>query len=104
MSLPKNIEKKLEDLLASERCAKPGPYLAARIIATIDGREEKIVHGFTRGWKVIMISVSAAAAVLTGVATGNLYQPNIENRAQKVVLINDDQLENFGYYPQLDKN
>ncbi len=47
-------------------------------------------------WKTAVVACSLVAAVFSGVAAGSLYQT--KNNTPDVVMMNDDRMENFGFY------
>lgn len=99
MSSKKDIDHLIENFVSEERNTSFNPFLATRVMATIDqGRDSKLLV-FSPKWRIAVIAFSLLAAVFTGIATGGMYQSASETT--DVVLMNDGILENFGLYNEI---
>lgn len=99
MTTKNNIDQLLEDFIKEERNTAANPFLSTRIMAAVEKTGDEQVLPVSPVWKIAVIAVSLFVAVFSGIAAGNLYQP--KTGATDAVLINDDSLENFGWYSQI---
>ncbi|MBL7743681.1 MAG: hypothetical protein JNN00_09445 [Chitinophagaceae bacterium] len=99
MNTINNIDQLLEDFIKEERNTEPNPFLSTRIMAAVERRGGKQLLPLSPAWKIAVIAASLFVAVFSGITAGNLYQP--KNNAADAVLINDDSIENFGWYAQI---
>jgi hypothetical protein len=99
MTSKKNIHQLIEDVVQEERNAEFNPFLSTRIMAAVEKKYFTEVKQVSTVWKTAVVAFSLFAAVLAGVAAGNLYQT--ENIATDVIVMNDDRMENFGFYIEI---
>ena len=94
-----DINQLIEGLVQEERNTGFNPYLSTRIMVAVENEYNKIVLPLSPFWKTAVVGLSMIAAVFTGMAAGNLYRS--KNVANDVVLMNDNRMENFGFYNEL---
>ena len=99
MNNKKDINQLIENFIAEERNTESNPFLSTRIMAAIEKRNSRELMHVPLVWKTALVAFSLAAAVFTGIAAGNLYQS--KNDESEALLINDDTMENFGFYNQI---
>ena len=100
MDYNKNIQQKIDQFIQEERNTAFNPFLSTRIFAVIDKKNKAETYGLLPAWKTAIVVISMVAALFTGIATGNLYQSN--NKKPDVVLMNDNRMENFGFYNEVE--
>ena len=89
-----HTEHPIDELIRREKETEPNPYLAARVMAEIEGAKK--MRSSAPLWQTITLAASIAAVAFLGISIGNSY---VENGAAAVALnINDRQIENLGYY------
>lgn len=96
----KNIQQRIDQFIQEERNTTFNPFLSTRILAAIDKKSKTETYGVLPAWKTAIVAISLVAALFTGIATGNLYQSN--NKEADVVLMNDNRMENFGFYNEME--
>jgi hypothetical protein len=94
-----NIHSLIEGFIQEERNTVFNPFLSTRILAIIDKNTDAEVTPVFMVWKTALLAFSLVVAVFAGITTGNLYQT--KNNISDVVLMNDNQMENFDIYIQL---
>ncbi len=99
MTTKNNIDQLLKDFIKEERNTEPNPFLSTRIMAAVEKTGKEQVMPVSPVWKIAVITASLFVAIFSGIAAGNLYQPM--NNPADAVLINDDSIENFGWYAQI---
>ncbi|MGZ5245009.1 MAG: hypothetical protein ACXWD4_13895 [Bacteroidia bacterium] len=101
MTNNKNIQQLIGSFIEEERNTEFNPFLTTRIMAAIEKRNSDEVKQISPVWKKAMVAFSLAAAVFAGIATGSLYQN--KSSSSDVIVINDDRMENFGFYNEIGK-
>jgi|JI8StandDraft_1071087.scaffolds.fasta_scaffold287023_2 hypothetical protein len=94
-----DINQLIDALVLEERNTGFNPYISTRIMVAVENEHNKIVFPFSPFWKTAVVGLSMIAAVFTGMAAGNLYRS--KNVSGDVVLMNDNRMENFGFYNEL---
>jgi len=87
-----------DKVIDQEKELQPDPFLATRILAAIENPEDYIYKpgaSFIRVLKPVLVTISMAAAILSGIMLGNLTLPvaNREKIPVELALINDDVIE-----------
>ncbi|MFZ1369457.1 MAG: hypothetical protein WAR78_03695 [Ferruginibacter sp.] len=100
MDNSKNIQQKIDQYIQEERNTAFNPFLSTRILAAIDKKDKAETYIVLPAWKTAVVAISLALALFTGIATGNLYQSN--NKEPDVVLMNDNRMENFGFFNEME--
>lgn len=101
MNRNEHIDQQIEKLIQEERNTAHNPYLSTRIMAAIESREDKQLLPVSRKWKPVLALASLSAAVLLGIAAGNLYSSGDQDTGS--VLHNDSQTEHFAFYLENEK-
>lgn len=96
----KNIQQKIDQFIQEERNTAFNPFLSTRILAAIDKKDKAETYTVLPAWKTAIVAISLVLALFTGIATGNLYQS--DNKEPDVVLINDNRMENFGFFNEME--
>ncbi len=99
MNTKKDFDQLIENFVTEERNTTFNPFLSTRIMAAIDKKRNEKLVVFSPLWRTALIALSLLIAVLTGVATGSLYQP--EKVAADMVLMDDSSMENFSFYNEI---
>ena len=91
-------------IMDQEKSEEPNPFLATRIMASIqtleDVRDKQSNPFIQKVLKPIVISISIAAAAFLGVLSGGLYQTESTQKRVPLELsyVNDDTLESVDFY------
>ena len=101
MNRNEHIDQKIDKLIQEERNTAFNPYLSTRVMAAIERRETKQPFAVNRKWQPVLALASVMAAIMLGIAAGNLYS-SADTEAGSV-LSNDSQTENFAFYLQTEK-
>lgn len=96
MNTAKHIEEKVDGFVAEERTTAPNPFMATRIMAAIENYNNPPAVQSAPVWRIAIVAVVLALAVVAGVAAGNLYETGTADN--NTVMINDDAMEHFGFY------
>lgn len=92
-----SFDDMIDSFVDQERSLSPNPFLATRVMASINSQSEG--PGRYSTWSVVAIAFSFLAAVGLGIKAGTLYSP-APREAATVVLVSDDQAEHFIFYQQ----
>jgi mannose/fructose/N-acetylgalactosamine-specific phosphotransferase system component IIC len=88
-------ENFIDDFIRDEKQTEPNPFLTTRIMAEVEKMQQtemKIVPW----WQIVVFIASIVAVVFLGITLGNSY---INPISQEITMnINDNEIENFGYY------
>ena len=101
MNRNEHIDQKIDKLIQEERNTAFNPYLSTRVMAAIERRETKQPFAVNRKWQPGLALASVMAAIMLGIAAGNLYSSADAEAGS--VLSNDSQTENFAFYLQTEK-
>lgn len=101
MNRNEHIDQKIDKLIQEERNTAFNPYLSTRVMAAIERRETKQPFAVNRKWQPVLALASVMAAIMLGIAAGNLYSSADAEAGS--VLSNDSQTENFAFYLQTEK-
>lgn len=96
----KNIQQKIDQFIQEERNVAFNPFLSTRILAAIDKKDKVETFTALPAWKTAIVAISMVVALITGIAAGNLYQS--DNKEPDVVLMNDNRMENFGFFNEME--
>lgn len=99
MKQEKDIQQLLENFIGEERNIEPNPFLPIRVMAAITKIRMRKEKRILPEWKTVVIGAGLVAAIFTGVTVGSLYQSG--NEKPGVVLMNDNNMEHFGFYEQM---
>jgi hypothetical protein len=100
----KDIDVMIASFVEEEKNSSYNPFLATRIMALLnsDIRDRKIFFSVRQK---VAIAFSLVIAIVFGIAAGNLYKPaSIHNDQTTVMLVNDEKLEHFIFYQEVQKN
>lgn len=101
MNRNEHIDQKIDKLIQEERNTAFNPYLSTRVMTAIERRETKQPFAVNRKWQPVLALASVMAAIMLGIAAGNLYSSADAEAGS--VLSNDSQTENFAFYLQTEK-
>ena len=101
MNRNEHIDQKIDKLIQEERNTAFNPYLSTRVMAAIERGETKRPFAVNRKWQTVLALASVMAAIMLGIAAGNLYSSADAEAGS--VLSNDSQTENFAFYLQTEK-
>ncbi len=101
MNRNEHIDQKIDKLIQEERNTAFNPYLSTRVMAAIERGETKQPFAVNRKWQPVLALASVMAAIMLGIAAGNLYSSADAEAGS--VLSNDSQTENFAFYLQTEK-
>jgi quinol-cytochrome oxidoreductase complex cytochrome b subunit len=100
MNNDKDVSRLIENFIQEEREISINPFISTRIMEAIREKGIREVNQALPAWKAALVAFCLVVAVFTGIAVGNLYQPPIATN--EVVLMNDNRMEHFEFYSQLD--
>lgn len=95
----REFDSLVDDFIKEERNTTFNPFLATRIMAEIEKKQHLGVKQFSPGWKTVFVGLSLAVTIFAGILAGNLYKS--ENESSAIMLMNDQQMENFAFYNQI---
>lgn len=99
MKQEKDIQQLLENFIGEERNIESNPFLSTRVMAAIAKNGIQDEKRISPVWKTVMIGAGLVVAVFTGITIGSIYQSG--NERPGVVLMNDNNMEHFGFYEQM---
>jgi predicted anti-sigma-YlaC factor YlaD len=80
-----------ERVISEEKQKESNPFLATRIMAAIDQKQESYkVPVYSKLLKPVLISISIAVAIMLGVLEGDLYKPAQTNKIPAELVYMDD--------------
>lgn len=88
-------EQHIDEFIRREKETVPNPYLSTRVMAKIEGLE-KVERRRAPLWHTLALAAGIAAVAFLGVSIGNSYVES--GTPEKILNINDRQIENLGYY------
>jgi len=100
MNHNKDVFRIIENFIQEERGILLNPFISTRIMEAIREEGVREVKQALPAWKTALVAFCIIIAVFTGITLANLYQPL--NGTKEMVLLNDNQMENFEFYSQLD--
>jgi len=90
----------IDTVINREKETISNPFLATRVMAVLETRENgSMVRKsiFNRVLRPAIITISMAAAILSGVMLGNIYQVNIKPLPFEISLIDDSTIESLDF-------
>ena len=97
----KDIDSLVEQFIMEEKTIEHNPFLSTRVMVALENREDMKVRQLSPVWRTAIVAIAFAAAVVTGVSAGSLY--NSGEKKADVVLVSDDAMEHFAFYNEVEK-
>lgn len=88
-------EQHIDEFIRREKETIPNPYLSTRVIAKIEGLE-KVERKKNTLWQTLALAAGMAAVAFLGVSIGSSDVKS--GTKERILNINDRQIENLGYY------
>ncbi|HMT73007.1 MAG TPA: hypothetical protein PKA77_03000 [Chitinophagaceae bacterium] len=100
MNKRNDVDLLVEQFIVEEKSIEHNPFLSTRVMAVLDNKKQQNVKRLSPVLRAAIVSFGFAAAVFVGFAAGNLY--NTEDKKAEVVLVNDDAMEHFAFYKDIE--
>lgn len=100
MEKQSDITKMLQSFIQKEKATAPNPFLATRVMATIETQKMKPVFWGRLVLKPALAMASLLMVIWLGILAGSSWTTNTH---EGPMLENDFYTENLAYYSQLDK-
>lgn len=100
MNKRKDVDSLVEQFIVEEKSIGHNPFLSTRIMAALDDRKQLNVKGLSPVLRTAIVSFGFATAVFVGFVAGNLY--NTGEKKADVVLVNDEAMEHFAFYKDME--
>ena len=90
------LDKQIEDFIRKEKEVKVNPYLATRVLAKLEEKNEPVVFGTIAPiWKKVAVAASFALVIAMGLGLGSMVKGE---KKYIPININDAHLENLNLY------